>query len=184
MAPLVIAGFVALWRTPELRFIAVAATLILVYVLAWIPGKVYYADGMAPAVLAAGPQRPSTGSPGPAAPRLAALAGSLRPWSASSSCQALPVLPVGAVHTLSATAQQSSDSVTPSAGRSSPARSRRRTRLLRAGHPPTAIFTGYYGEAAALGVLGVGYHLPPVLSGHNAYWMWGPGRQPTPRCSP
>jgi hypothetical protein len=34
MAPLVIAGFVVLWRTPELRFIAVAATLILVYVLA------------------------------------------------------------------------------------------------------------------------------------------------------
>jgi hypothetical protein len=24
-------------------------------------------------------------------------------------------------------------------------------------------------------VLGSAYHLPPVLSGHNAYWMWGPG---------
>ena len=54
VAPLVIAGFVVLWRTRELRFIAVAATLILIYVLAWIPGKVYYADGTAPAVLAAG----------------------------------------------------------------------------------------------------------------------------------
>ena len=38
----------------ELRFIAVAATLVVVYVLAWIPGKPYYSDGMAPAVLAAG----------------------------------------------------------------------------------------------------------------------------------
>ena len=46
MAPLVIAGFVVLWRTRELRFIAVAATLVLIYVLAWVPGKVYYADGM------------------------------------------------------------------------------------------------------------------------------------------
>src|SRR5262252_9630987 len=52
--PLTIAGFVRLWRAPELRFIAVAATVIVVYVLAWVPGKVYYADGMAPAVLAAG----------------------------------------------------------------------------------------------------------------------------------
>jgi hypothetical protein len=27
---------------------------VVVYVLAWIPGKPYYSDGMAPAVLAAG----------------------------------------------------------------------------------------------------------------------------------
>jgi 4-amino-4-deoxy-L-arabinose transferase-like glycosyltransferase len=54
IAPLVIAGFIRLWRTPELRFIAVAVALIVVYVLAWVPGKVYYTDGMAPAVLAAG----------------------------------------------------------------------------------------------------------------------------------
>jgi hypothetical protein len=53
--PLLIAGFIWLWRTPELRFIAITATLILVYVLAWVPGKVYYSDGnMAPALLAAG----------------------------------------------------------------------------------------------------------------------------------
>jgi hypothetical protein len=39
LLPLTIAGFIRLWRTPELRFIAVAATLILVYVLAWVPGK-------------------------------------------------------------------------------------------------------------------------------------------------
>ena len=61
--PLTIAGFIRLWRTPELRFIAVAATVIVVYVLAWVPGKVYYTDGMAPAVLAAGSWRPSAGSP-------------------------------------------------------------------------------------------------------------------------
>jgi len=54
MAPLVIAGFIRLWRTPEVRFIAVTATLIVVYVLAWVPGKPYYADGVLPAVLAAG----------------------------------------------------------------------------------------------------------------------------------
>ena len=54
VTPLAIAGFVRLWRTPELRFIAVAATLMVVYVLAWIPGNGYYTGGLAPAVLAAG----------------------------------------------------------------------------------------------------------------------------------
>ncbi len=50
------------------------------------------------------------------------------------------------------------------------------TALARAGQPPTSIFTGYFAEAGALNVLGSADHLPPVLSGHNAYWMWGPGR--------
>jgi hypothetical protein len=44
------------------------------------------------------------------------------------------------------------------------------------GQPPASIFTGWYAEAAALDVLGSADHLPPVLSGHNAYWMWGAGR--------
>jgi hypothetical protein len=48
--------------------------------------------------------------------------------------------------------------------------------LTRAGQAPTSVFAGYYGEAGALAVLGSSDHLPPVLSGQNAYWMWGPGR--------
>ncbi len=44
--PLVIAGFITLWRAARLRFLGVAATLILIYVLVWIPGKVYYFDGL------------------------------------------------------------------------------------------------------------------------------------------
>jgi len=48
--------------------------------------------------------------------------------------------------------------------------------LARAGQAPTAIFTGNYGEAGALDVLGSAGHLPPVLSGQNNYWIWGPGR--------
>ncbi len=35
-----------------------------------------------------------------------------------------------------------------------------------------AILTDNYGEAGALQLLGAG--LPPVYSGHNAYWRWGP----------
>ena len=37
-----------------------------------------------------------------------------------------------------------------------------------------AIFTGSYGEAGAIDVLGPAAGLPPATSGHNTYWLWGP----------
>ncbi len=36
------------------------------------------------------------------------------------------------------------------------------------------IFTANYGEAAALVQFGGRYHLPPPISGHNAFYIWGP----------
>jgi hypothetical protein len=37
-----------------------------------------------------------------------------------------------------------------------------------------AVFTSNYGEAGALDRFGAPYGLPPALSGHNNYWLWGP----------
>jgi 4-amino-4-deoxy-L-arabinose transferase-like glycosyltransferase len=37
-----------------------------------------------------------------------------------------------------------------------------------------AILTANYGEAAAIDVYGREDNLPPALSGHNQYWLWGP----------
>jgi 4-amino-4-deoxy-L-arabinose transferase-like glycosyltransferase len=37
-----------------------------------------------------------------------------------------------------------------------------------------AIITGNYGEAGAIDVLGPDRGLPPAVSGHNNYWLWGP----------
>jgi hypothetical protein len=37
------------------------------------------------------------------------------------------------------------------------------------------ILTENYGEASALIFLGKPDHLPPVISGHNNYYLWGPG---------
>ena len=37
------------------------------------------------------------------------------------------------------------------------------------------IFTSNYGEASALNFLGGRYGLPPAISGHNTYYLWGPG---------
>ena len=38
------------------------------------------------------------------------------------------------------------------------------------------ILTQNYGEASALTLLGKAYNLPPVISGHNNYYIWGPGK--------
>jgi hypothetical protein len=178
VTPVVVAGFVRLWRTPELRFIAVATTVMLVYVVAWIPGKAYYTDGMAPAVLAAGSAAAEQWIARGHRPRArTALLIAAPLLGLVILPDALPVVPVSAVHTLSATAQHSSDlGDTIGWPQLTLAVAAQDAALTRAGHPPSAIFTGFYGEAAALGVLGVGHHLPAVLSGNNAYWMWGPGR--------
>ena len=176
--PLAIAGFIRLWRAPELRFIAIATTVIAVYVLAWVPGKVYYADGMAPAVLAAGSLAAERWIARARRPRLrrglviaAPLVG-----MAIILAAVLPIVPAGHVHDLPAASQHGDPGDTlgwPQLTRTVAAQD---AALVHAGQPPTSIFTGFYGEAAALDVLGSADHLPPVLSGHNAYWMWGPGR--------
>jgi hypothetical protein len=40
--------------------------------------------------------------------------------------------------------------------------------------PNCAIFGQNYGEAGAIDVLGRAYGLPPALSGHQNYFLWGP----------
>jgi hypothetical protein len=37
------------------------------------------------------------------------------------------------------------------------------------------IFTLNYGEASALAFFGPAAQLPPAISGHNTFWLWGPG---------
>jgi hypothetical protein len=37
------------------------------------------------------------------------------------------------------------------------------------------IYAPSYGPSGALELLGRRDHLPPVISGHNNYWIWGPG---------
>jgi hypothetical protein len=37
------------------------------------------------------------------------------------------------------------------------------------------IYTDNYGEASALNFFGPADHLPPAISGHNNYFLWGPG---------
>jgi 4-amino-4-deoxy-L-arabinose transferase-like glycosyltransferase len=176
--PLTIWGFVRLWRTPQLRFLAVAVTMVLAYVVAWIPGKAYYVDGLAAAVLAAGAlaaEQWAARSRRPKAVRGLVVAAPLAGFAIIAAL-IMPIVPVTDVHSLPASAQKSSDlgdtigwlQLTHAVAAQDAAQTR-------AGQRPTSIFTGNYAEAGALDVLGGSDHLP-VLSGHNAYWMWGPGQ--------
>jgi hypothetical protein len=172
--PLVIAGFIALWRVPQLRFFGVTAALVVLYVLAWIPGKVYYADGMLPAVLAAGSvsaERWIARARRPRARRVAigvlALVGTIVILPV-----VLPVLPIASLHKVSGTTTIADDIGWPQLTAEVAAQD---AALTRAGQPPTSVFTGAYAEAGALETYGGPYHLPPVISGHNTFWLWGPG---------
>jgi 4-amino-4-deoxy-L-arabinose transferase-like glycosyltransferase len=139
MAPLVVAGFVVLWRTAELRFIAIAATLVLLYVLAWVPGKVYYADGVAPALLAAGAAATERWIARARQPgrRLRIVVIASLVGAAVTLPLVLPILPAADMHSLPASAQKSDvgDSIGwPQLTRAVAAQD---AALVRAGQPPT-----------------------------------------------
>jgi hypothetical protein len=177
--PLAIAGFVVLWRRPQLRFLAVASTLIIAYVLAWVPGKSYYSFGMAPVLLAAAAVAAEHWIARARRPRLRTAVVAAAPLVGFLVLMPLflPMVPVTDVHSLPSSTQHLSN-VGDTIGwpQFVSAVAAQDTALARTGQPPTSIFTGAYGEAGALDALGSGYRLPPVLSGHNAYWMWGPGQ--------
>lgn len=177
VTPLIFAGLISLWRTPQWRWAAVTVTLIIVYVLAWVPGKPYYADGIAPLVLAAGSVTAERWVSGGRRPRLlrTLLAAAPLVGTVLFLPVLLPVLPAGDVHDLPASEQHSNLGDTIGWPQLTAAVAAQESALTRSGQPATSIFTGNYGEAAALQVLGSGDHLPPVLSGHNTYWLWGPG---------
>jgi hypothetical protein len=172
--PLAIAGVITLWRAAQLRFLGVTATLVLIYVLVWIPGKVYYVDGILPAVLAAGSvsaERWIAKARRPRARRVAigvlALVGTVLILPS-----VLPLLPIASLHKVSGATSIADGIGWPQLTAEVAAQD---AALTRAGQPPTSIFTGASAEAGALDVYGGPYHLPPVISGHVTFWLWGPG---------
>jgi Dolichyl-phosphate-mannose-protein mannosyltransferase len=170
--PLVIVGFGRLYRTPQLRFLAVAATLVVLYVVLWVPGKIYYSDGMLPAVIAAG----SVSADGwfadgsrmfkvRVAIGLALTAVLVLPGT-------LPVFPIATLHNTLQNANVNDGIGWPQLTAEVAAQD---AALTRAGEPVSSIYTGAYAEAGALDLYGGPYHLPPVISAHNSFWTWGPG---------
>ena len=174
--PLVIAGFVRLYRDRQLRFLAVAATLVVLYVLAWVPGKTYYSDGLLPAVIAAGSVSAERWLAMDRQDRrlgkrhvLVAIGVVLTVFMVVP--QALPAVPIADVHKL-----PPDKTVNDSIGWQQLVAevAAQNAALTREGHAPTAVYTGAYAEAGALLLYGGQDHLPPIVSAHNSFSTWGP----------
>jgi 4-amino-4-deoxy-L-arabinose transferase-like glycosyltransferase len=171
--PLAVVGVRRLVKRPELRFLAIAVALVLAFVVIEIPGRPYYTDGLMPVVFAAGAvsveQRRRQPGRWLVPPALLAIV---------TLPLVLPVLPVSVVGEMPFLHKLNYDLgetvgwpqlTTAVAGvyRSLPAASQR----------SASVFTANYGEAGALLLYGPRFHLPPAISGHNNFWIWGPDHQ-------
>jgi 4-amino-4-deoxy-L-arabinose transferase-like glycosyltransferase len=178
--PLVIAGFGRLYRDRQLRFLAVAATLVVLYVVAYVPAKTYYSDGILPVLMAAG----SVSAEGWLARagitdrrrrfRRGLVGAGVLLTIVAVVPGALPTVPIADVHDLPGAPDKSvnDDIGWPQLVADVAAQN---AALTREGHAPTAIYTGAYAEAGALLLYGGPDHLPPVISAHNSFYTWGPG---------
>lgn len=175
-APLAVAGVRWLYRQREIRFLAVALAVVLVFVIAYIPGRPYYSDGLLALVFAAGAV---------SVDQRAGPAKSIRGWLlappiglAISVAVILPVLPQSALAHIPGIHKPNYD-LTETMGW--PGLAKQVVQVyesLPAGQRAGAsVFTSNYGEASAL-VLYAHSQLPAVLSGHNTYVLWGPGHAP------
>jgi len=172
--PLAVAGARHLFRDRSLRFLAVAAALVLAFVVVDIPGRPYYTDGMLGLVFAAGAVAVQDRAAADEAVRrwlIAPIAGAV-----ITAVLVLPILPEAALTHIAGIHKLNYD-LTETIGWP------QLTRQVAAAYqalPPAerrqaSVFTSNYGEASALVVYGGRYGLPPVLSGHNTFWLWGPG---------
>ncbi len=172
--PIIVVGLRQLGRQRALRFALVAVGVVVVYVFVVIPGRPYYTAGCLPLLFAAGASRIEG--------RQAQQVGR-RMWLAApvvgallSIALVLPVLPIATFARMPAIHKTSYD-LAETIGW--PQFSRQVAAvydgLSREDRRVASVFTSNYGEAGALALLGGKYGLPDPLSGHNTYWLWGPG---------
>ncbi len=190
LAPVWIAGLLWCLARPAMRWLGVGACALLAIMIV-LHGKSYYGAAVYPALFAAG---------GVAVERISAASRRLRPAvlavalvsGAALVPTSLPVLsepamlaytralakvgivpmenerhrssPLGQVYADMHGWQHLADQVAAVAGA-----------LPVAEHADLRVFTANYGEAAAIDVLAPRGALPRTLSGHNQYWVWGPG---------
>ena len=172
--PIVVVGIRHLMLRRELDFALITVGVVVAYVFVVIPGRPYYTAGMLPLLFAAGGCRiESNRSEGTRR----------RVWLAAPVVGAvltlafvLPVLPLSAFARMTFLHKTSYDlgetvgwpqltAQVAAVYDDVPVHERKET----------SIFTANYGEAGALAVYGRSYGLPDPLSGHNTYWLWGPG---------
>lgn len=173
LAPLWIAGWLRLWRDPDLRRLrafTIAYPLACVVVLA-TGGKCYYVLPLLLVLLAAGAE-PVVGWATRGRGRPALLAAGVLVTAVINSVATLPVLPPSSVSTVNAVDKEQGEQVgwprlvatVAGVWQTIPADQRSRAVIL----------TQNYGEAGAIAMYGPGYGLPEPYSGHMSFFDWGP----------
>jgi len=175
--PIVVAGVRHLAQRRDLHFALVAVGVVVLYVFVVIPGRPYYTAGVLPLLFASGACRVECRQADPGRRRLwlaAPLVGAV-----GTLALVLPVLPLSTFARMTFLHTTSYDVGETVGWPQLTAQVATVYRSLPAGERHEAsIFTANYGEAGALAVFGSGDRLPGVLSGHNTYWLWGPGDAP------
>jgi hypothetical protein len=174
LAPVWIAGLLALWRRAELRrFRSFAlAWLLLLGAFLGLGGKPYYLSGLFPVLLAAGALETERWlRNGRRRMRSGLLTGALVLSGLVSAVIALPILPVREVGAVVAINPDIGETIgwpeLVHAVAGAYGRSGRRV----------VIFTSNYGEAGAIDRYGPALGLPSAYSGHNAFSWWGPPQE-------
>jgi len=173
LAPVWIAGLVALWRDPglrDLRFIA-ASWIVLAIVFMATGGKPYYLAGLLPVLIAAGAVKTDGWlDRGRARLRRGVLVAAVAGSAAVGLVVALPVLPKDSLDPVLAVNEDVGETI------GWPDLARTVARVVDGlPHAQRAvILTANYGEAGAIDRYGPALGLPHAYSGHNAYGEWGP----------
>ncbi|HLG73415.1 MAG TPA: hypothetical protein VK009_23590, partial [Chloroflexota bacterium] len=171
LAPVWIAGWVALLRRRKLRpfRLFAVAWLFLVLVFLVTAGKPYYLAGLFPVLLAAGASEVDAWlKPAARRWRAAALWIAVAISGIVSAVIALPIVPAADAGLIVA--------LNPDAGETIgwPELAQSVGNVYRQAAGPAVVFTANYGEAGALDRYGPALGLPPAYSGHNAFAEWGP----------
>jgi 4-amino-4-deoxy-L-arabinose transferase-like glycosyltransferase len=177
LAPIWIAGLVALARRPDLREFRcfAVAWLFLVVVFLATGGKPYYLAGMFPVLLAAGAIQTDAWLDRGGAGRRNLLWTGIALSGVVSAFIALPLLPAKN----SGPAVAMNGDVGETIGW--PDLTRTVAAVYRQAGPGAVIFTSNYGEAGAIDRYGPALGLPHAYSGHNAFGYWGaPPDRPGP----
>jgi 4-amino-4-deoxy-L-arabinose transferase-like glycosyltransferase len=170
LAPVWLAGLIALWRKEQLapyRAFALAWAILVVVFLA-SGGKPYYLAGLFSVLLAAGAIEVDGWLRRGSAARAGLLVAALALSGLVSAVIALPVLgerQLGPVLALNADAGETVGW---------PALARTVASVARRAGPGTVVFTSNYGEAGAVERFGPPFGVGLAYSGHNAFAEWGP----------
>ncbi|HEY2474200.1 MAG TPA: glycosyltransferase family 39 protein [Candidatus Cybelea sp.] len=192
LAPVWLIGLIALLRRAETRFLGVGY-LVLIFAMVVFHGKDYYPGDVYPIPIAAGAVAIEAWSARatywrPALALYVAIAGSLLvpllmpilPERTMSAYDQIAVNLLAQEVALARTERTEIGNLPPDWGdmHGWPELAATVARVYRSLPPAekaqAAILASNYGEASALDFFGPQYGLPPSISGHNQFWVWGP----------